>query len=233
MTPGRLDLDAVHASLADVQSNFSAINETLNSKREPMTQYILDNMMAGYERVDQFLAQELDLLQREQLSHFLELNHIVLCGRNWARNHEYYRHIYATQDHFYTAKPYNIGELVRWHHRHRHDPVWKRTAGLYVGTVSSPQLFIEGNHRTGALLMSYIMTREGLPPFVLNVDNAKAYFDPSSVIKSSRKRSYRTFFEIPKIKRKFGEFLEHQSDPKYLVQTDPAEERHEKAATTA
>jgi hypothetical protein len=48
--------------------------------------------------------------------------------------------------------------------------------------VSEPQLLIEGNHRTGALVLSYILAREGRPPFVLTAENAKAYLDPSTLI---------------------------------------------------
>jgi hypothetical protein len=49
---------------------------------------------------------------------------------------------------------------------------WKRAAGVYVRTLSEPELFIEGNHRSGALVMSYILAREGYPPFVLTAENA-------------------------------------------------------------
>ena len=35
--------------------------------------------------------------------------------------------------------------------------------------------------------MSYILARDGHPPFVLTVDNAKAYFDPSTLITKKKK----------------------------------------------
>jgi hypothetical protein len=50
-----------------------------------------------------------------------------------------------------------------------------------------PQLFIEGNHRTGALLMSYVLVRDGQLPFVLTVENAAAYFAPSAAIRDTAK----------------------------------------------
>ncbi|MEO1017404.1 MAG: hypothetical protein AAFY56_06895 [Pseudomonadota bacterium] len=220
MPAGTINLAAVWDSLAQVQRNFSTINETLQSKREPLSMLIIENLMAGYTRLNEILEGDIDLFQREHLTGILELNHIVLCGPGWRENHEYLSHIYATQDHFFSSKPYNIGELLRWYERHRREPIWKRTAGLYAGALSTPQLFIEGNHRTGALLMSYVMTRHGLPPFVLTPENAKAYFDPSTVIKYSHKKHIRTLFRIPKIKRKFGEFLKAQSDPRFLRASD-------------
>ena len=89
--------------------------------------------------------------------------------------------------------------------------MWRRAAGVYIYILSEPQLFIEGNHRTGALVLSYILAREGRPPFVLTAENAKAYLDPSTLITETRKHSLRAF-RIPKIKRYFAKFLKEQSD---------------------
>src|SRR4051794_33683070 len=75
----------------------------------------------------------------------------------------------------------------------------------------------KGNHRTGALIMSYILARDGKPPFVLSVENAIGYFDPSSVIKGTRKTTFALLFEIPRIKKRFAEFLHGQADRKYLA----------------
>jgi hypothetical protein len=75
--------------------------------------------------------------------------------------------------------------VLEWHARHEGESAWSRAAGAYVRTLSKPQLFIEGNHRAGALMMSYILVREGRPPFVLSVENAGAYFDPSAVIRNT------------------------------------------------
>jgi len=48
-----------------------------------------------------------------------------------------------------------------------------------------------GNHRTGALLMSYLLVRDGDPAFVLSVETAPAYFGPSSLLSGTRKGSPR------------------------------------------
>jgi hypothetical protein len=75
-------------------------------------------------------------------------------------------------------------------------------------------LFIEGNHRSGSLIVSYLLLRAGLPPFVLTLDNAKGYYNPSSVIRNSAKHGVKALFELPKIKKKYAAFLEDQApDP--------------------
>ena len=117
--------------------------------------------------------------------------------------------------------PFTVGGGIRdvfeWYDLHRDNSAWRRAAGVYISILSEPQLFIEGNHRTGALVMSYILAREGRPPFVLTADNARAYLDPSTLITETRKHSLAALFRIPKIKRYFAQFLKEQADRKYLM----------------
>ena len=96
-------------------------------------------------------------------------------------------------------------------------PPWRRAAGVYVRILSEPQLYIEGNHRCGALIMSYLLAREGKPPFVLTVDNAKAYFDPSTLINATRKTSFALLFKLPHLAQSFAQFLKEQADYRYLL----------------
>ena len=56
----RLDLKAIEQSLRDVQREFPKINERLQSRRDPMTDDVLDNMLAGYTFVDQAVADGID-----------------------------------------------------------------------------------------------------------------------------------------------------------------------------
>jgi hypothetical protein len=96
-----------------------------------------------------------------------------------------------------------------------------------MSVCCEPELFIEGNHRTGALVMSYILAREGRPPFVLTAGNAKGYLDPSTLVTETRKHSLVAMFRLPKIKRYFAKFLREHSDRNYLIsptgETAPSE----------
>jgi hypothetical protein len=86
-----------------------------------------------------------------------------------------------------------------------------------VRVLSKPQLFIEGNHRTGTLLMSYILMGAGQPPFVLSPENAAAYFDPSAVVRHLEKNSVAMLFRLPGIKRPLAQLLLDHSDRTYLL----------------
>jgi hypothetical protein len=105
--------------------------------------------------------------------------------------------------------------VVEWLSTHQRDSVWKQAAGVYVRVLSRPQLFIEGNHRTGALMMSYLLARAGRPPFVLMPESAREYFDPSTVLRETRKGALTTLFRLPRIKKRFAKFLTHHSHPRF------------------
>lgn len=223
--PFQMDIERIERSLRAVQANFDHINTTLDDLRDPMREEIVRNMIAGYCYVNELLRRNISLLQRDGLHHLLELNHIVLCGTDKVERKACRKHIKATTDRFYEQEEFCITDIRRWAEDHKKDSPWKRAAGVYIMHISQPQLFFEGNHRTGALLMSSILVRNGKPPFVLGLDNAKAYFDPSSLAKKTTKDFFGKYYTLPKIKKRFAEFLERQADPAYLVEVGK-EERH-------
>lgn len=217
MATRRLDIDAIERSLRDVQRDFSRINRIIKSKREDLSDDIVSNMLEGYTRIDYYLKRGKHLLTRKRRHEVLELNHIVLCGSTAAARREFKEHIEHTRDRFFFDPVFNIDMLLDWYLRHRKDDVWKLAAGWYTRQLSQPQLFFEGNHRTGALIMSYIMARRKQPPFVLSLDNAKGYFDPSSMIKRTHKSKGTLMFRLPGMGKKFAKFLKNHAEPRFLT----------------
>jgi hypothetical protein len=213
----RLNLTAIEASLRAVQDDFDRINRTLSTPRDPMTDSVRRNMMAGYRMVDEALASGFDPFELGYSQWLLELNTCVLCGPDIEKRREFSMHVAATGQHFYDQEGAGIGGLIDWLAHHRDDNVWFRAAGVYVYILSRPQLYIEGNHRTGSLIMSYMLAREAKPPFVLSVENAKAYFDPSTLVKDSRKHSLGMLITMPKLKKRLARLLKGNGAPEYLV----------------
>ena len=220
MSGYRLNLPAIEASLREVQREFPRINALLHSRRDSMTDAVVQQMLAGYTFVDIAIRQQHDLFDMKNVNGLLELNHIVLCGLDPAVRKEHQKHLEATEQRFYDQEGFDIGDILMWHHTHAHETPWKRAAGVYVRILSQPQLYIEGNHRTGALIMSYLLARDGEPPFVLTVSNAKAYFDPSTLIKQTKKTPSALLAKLPHMKRRFATFLHDQANDRYLRQGD-------------
>lgn len=216
----RLNLPAIEASLREVQREFPQINALLHSRRDSMTDEVVEQMLAGYTFVDTAIRQQHNLFDLKNVDGLLELNHLVLCGLNPTVRKEHKKHIEATAQRFYNQEGFDIGDILAWYHKHAHETPWKRAAGVYVRILSQPQLYIEGNHRTGALIMSYLLARDGEPPFVLTVGNAKAYFDPSTLIKQMQKTSSTLLAKLPHMKRRFAAFLHDQANDCYLRKGD-------------
>ena len=141
----------------------------------------------------------------------LELNTRVLCGTSEQKRREYHKHIAANNRYFYERTDAGIHDLYEWYTLQRHEPVWHRAAGIYIRILSEPQVFIEGNDRTGALVMSYILAKEGQPPFVLTAANAKAYFESSALIKKLPRNGLANLFRLPRLKARIADFLKDQA----------------------
>lgn len=213
----QLDLVAVEDSLRMVQKNFAKINQSLQMTRETLDDVIIENMLAGYAYLNKILTYQCNPLDRYELNHLLELNHLVLCGKDLKRRKNYQGHIKETTERFYKQEDFSIRDLRGWWGKHQKSSPWFQAAGINVLMLSRPQLFIEGNHRTGALLMSYILVANKKPPFVLTVDNAKAYFDPATLAKNTSKNVLGRLYKLPKIKKNFSVFLKEQADYRLLA----------------
>lgn len=217
MAARRFDLPAIEAALHALQRAFPRLNPDLKDRREPLGDDVVGNMLAAYALVDRLIANDVDLLAFGQLKWWLEINALVLCGTDPAQRARVADHLEATEERFYDSGQGGIRDVIEWHERSTHQSVWKRAAGIYIRLLSEPQLFPEGNHRSGTLLMSYILGREGKPPVVLTPDNAAGFFDPSTAIKQIRKQSLAMMIGMTGLKRHFAEFLKAQADERYLL----------------
>ncbi len=213
----RLNLTEIQHSLRKVQRNFESINKKLDVRRDPLEDIIIENILLGYKYIDRLLGKNIDLLHRRGLHHILELNHIVLCGDDLKTRKKFHQHVSSTTDRFYNQKECNIGNVISIYKKWQNKSAWKKAAAIYIYLISQPQLFFEGNHRTGTLLMSYILASEGKPPFVLSVNNAEAYFNPSTLAKLTRKSMITKMWKLPKIQKKFSKFLKKQGNQNFLV----------------
>ncbi|NEV64473.1 hypothetical protein [Thiorhodococcus minor] len=218
MPTSRLDLAAIERSLRAVQRDFDRINASLDTPRDPFDDEVLERMLAGYRFVDQLQAWNVDLLERGSSEQLLQLNCLILCENPGPALEECSPQFRLTMQRFYDdSSQGGVRALMNYLADHRHPTVWRRAAGVYIQMLSEPQLFFEGNHRTGALLTSHILVRQGRPPFVLSPENAKAYFDPSSLIKGYRKGTFKAMREMPRLRNRIADLLEATAVQAYLI----------------
>jgi hypothetical protein len=218
VNPLRLHIGRIEDELRDVQRHFPAINAVLTCRREDFTDTVRQNMVAAYEFLDAAVDDNLDFFSIEGLEALLQLNHLVLLGRGY--DPEAFRHhISLTRQRFFENFHMYVKPIRRWYRKHYTQNPFKVASQVYVGVLSQPQLFEEGNHRTGALIASGILLQNRRPPFVLSRQNAVAYFNPSSEIKFTDKRSIRGKLRLPKYQRDFREFLEKNVSEAYVRQS--------------
>jgi hypothetical protein len=214
---GVLNLAAIESALRELQRVFPEINRGLLDHRDRLDDEVLLNMLDGYAFVDRLISERVDIFEMGHSSYWLRLNATVLCGTDTAKLARHHRMLDATEARFYEEPGAGIGDVMNWYSFHRGKDVWRRAAGVYNRILSEPQLFIEGNHRTGALIMSYLLAREGQSPFVLTRKNAKGFFDPSSVVKKTKKKQFVGEIKFKRLTRDFAKFLVLQKNPDFLA----------------
>ncbi len=218
-SPARIDLTAVEEALCRMQHELDRAEARPVAWRDPMDGRVASNLLAGYAFIDAAAAEGIDVFAMGNLRHLLELNAIVLCGTSPDRRGAYAAHTAATERKFYEERDGGIRAVVEWLASHAAESPWSRAAGVYAQILAKPQLYIEGNHRTGALVMSYILLRDGRPPFVLTPGNARGYFELSAALRDTPKAGPATLFRLPGIREKLAALLLEHSDP---IFTTPA-----------
>ncbi len=217
MTGQRFNLESIEQSLREVQRKWPVLNQQLKHPRERIDDEVVENLLSGYTLVGQLLTSNIELFAMGNSRHLLELNVRVLCGANEQKRQEYTKHIQATKRYFYGRTDAGIQGLMEWYALRRHRSVWHKAAGLYIYVLSEPQLFIEGNGRTGTLLISYFLAREGKKPFVLTTANAKTYFEFSALVKALPRNSLLNLFRLPVLRNRIADFLKTQNDTCGLI----------------
>jgi hypothetical protein len=214
----RLDIDAIRSCLVDTQKNFDKINATLTVKRTPPTDEVINNLVAGYAQIDYYLANDMELFKIGNSELLLELNHLVLYHSAGISIEEDEHQFTATKKHFYETKGGGIGALMDWLAVSNKTTIYKQAASVFTHILSQPQLFIEGNHRTGSLIMSYFLVKAGHAPFVLSYDNARYFFEPAELTKKRRKQALLDeLLHLPKQTRKFAKLLRQEQTVNFLL----------------
>lgn len=219
----KFNLLNVETSLLGVEENWKKIDDELDheklGRRDVFDSVIRGHMMDGYRYLDSLLRKGIEPFSTEGVPQIMELNNVIHYGFDLQLRLEYNQAILANSEKFAQY----IVPIERWYKNHmksKPHPL-RVSAEVYVAVLGFPQLFIEGNHRTGNLISNWISMYYGHPPFVLSVENAVAYFRPSKEIKRfADKSTWRGRARLPKYRACFKRFWEQNIDFKYVGKTD-------------
>jgi hypothetical protein len=215
----RFNLDRIAASLRAFQADFDSVNARLSLHREPFTDDLLANLLTAYEFLNRALVRGFHIMTPAGQHTLLEMNHLVLCGADPRTRFEYHNHVLETRARFQKR----IGTMRDWFRKRQHkDDAFTLASVLYSRAVSQPQLFLEGNHRTGNLLVNFVLVSAGKPPFVVRSENAIEYFELSGAMKLSggegKLRAKRG--QVSRWRRQFADLLRSEVDTAYLSGRD-------------
>lgn len=217
----RPNLKRIEESYSMVLNSWARIDDELDSlhigrKDTPFDGILMENMLTAWEYLDFFIKKKnYSLLSAKGGPDMLEINHRVHYGVNSAQREEYQKAMNATAEKFSTQ----IGPIRQYYKKHmgKDTSVSKIAAEIYIAILGSPQLYIEGNHRSGSIVASWINLAHHKPPFVLTADNAIAFFRPAQEIKKFNKRSvWRSLTKLPKYKKDFEEFWTRHCDMRFV-----------------
>jgi hypothetical protein len=218
--PERLNLKLIDQSLESVGVHWKEIDDELEKRKigrkDVFTEVICNRLMVAYDYLDKLLEKGAEPFSQNSIAEMLVLNDKIHYGSDSQLQREYQSATKASTEQFFKR----IDLISNWYDKHkkRGDHPLKLASEVYVSILARPQLFIEGNHRTGNLIANWISVYYGYAPFVLSADNAIAYFDPSAKIKHfANKLSMIGKLQLPKYNESFKIFWEKYSDKKYLI----------------
>lgn len=218
----RPDLKAIEKSYNQVLAHWREIDDQLDAlkvgrKDTPFDKMLMDNMLCAWEYLDYFIEnKDYSLLSNKGGPAMLEINHRVHYGSDYALRNEYKKALDATTEKF-SKQIIPIRKQYKSNNKKKKS-IDRLAAEVYVAILGQPQLFIEGNHRSGSIIASWINLAHDKPPFVLTVENAIPFFKPAQEIKKFNKRArWRSLTELPKYKRDFKLFWQSHCNAAFMV----------------
>lgn len=210
----RFNLTSIHDSLTQFRAEFEKINDRLAMRRETFTEQMSGQIVEAYGFLNTLLAQDMDLFTPAGLHGLLELNHIVLCGTDPDNRAHYFTHLEETRKSFISR----IKPIKEWVLKKRAESnPYQLATGFYARQLSRPQLFLEGNHRTGNIVLNYLLISKGSAPYVVSAEDAHTYLDISGDIKFTDNGNYLdTALRMPGHKKRFRAFLKERVDERFL-----------------
>jgi len=209
------ELESIREALEGFRASFAEVNSRLTLERELLTSEMVERIVLAYEFLNDLLRKDMDVFTPAGLHAMLELNHLVLCGSDPSVRTGYYSHLTATRKRFLKRIGPVRSYVLKRRDRQR-DP-HEIATGFYSRMLSYPQLFLEGNHRTGNILLNFLLISAGAAPYVPTEAHAHLYLNLSGDFKlTERDNAFDTTLKMPKYRRQFQTFLTEYGDTRYV-----------------
>ena len=217
----RPNLKQIEESYKRVLRNWHKIDNSLELTKvgrrdQPFDKPLMENMLLAWDFIDYCIKKnDYGLLSIRGGPDMLEVNHRVHYGVNDSLRYEFRKAIDATTEKF-SRQVVPIRSYYKRKMKHGAS-TYHIAAEIFIAIVGMPQLYIEGNHRSGSIIASWVNLVNEKPPFVLTVENALAFFEPAQKIKNFDKKSlWRSMTRLPKYKQDFKTFWRNHCDLSFV-----------------
>lgn len=196
----------IESALTGLLQHFDVVQSRLDMRREALTGEMVEHLVSAYRYLNEMLQKGMDVFTPVGMYGMLELNHLVLCGDDPRVRTDYYSHLTATRQRF-LKRIHPIRKWVLKQQNRGRDP-YEVATGLYSRVLSYPQLFLEGNHRTGNILLNYVLVSAGESPYIATAEDAHVYLNLSGDFKlTERDNTFDTALKMPGFRKEFQRFL--------------------------
>ena len=214
----RLNLNAIRTTLLGFEASKANTGEHVDTR--------LMQLVAAYALLDEIVAGGRDLLSHGSSRAILELNHTVLYGNDSEYKKNFWRAMDASEYRFYNGDESatvhgvtgGIAALMQWCDTHRKLDCYERAAGIIIRTLASPQLFMEGNHRTSVLLASFELLCADKPPLVFSAEHAPHLLSCMKPIAQLTRGSLSCWIQERRLRGKLGQIIEHAANHEHVHQ---------------
>ncbi|AEJ60885.1 hypothetical protein Spith_0605 [Spirochaeta thermophila DSM 6578] len=212
---GTFCIPRIRESLQGFKKAFPSINRRLSVQREDFTDTLLEHILLAYQFLNRLLSRGIDIFSPAGLYALLEVNHLVMCGNDPATRLSFHLHIEETRRRYQE----NIDLILPWVRKARGKlPPFAFITEFYIKCLSHPQLFVEGNHRSGNILVNYLLVSEGFPPFIVTPETGYEYLELSGAVKfSSKEKVLDTVLPLKKAKKRLMRLFREHGDARYLA----------------
>ena len=208
----RLNLKAIQETLSGFEASKVKAGKHVNTR--------LMHLVEAYALLDEIVAGGRNLLSHGSSRAVLELNHTVLYGNDAQYKKRYRRALEASECRFYNGDESasvhgvtgGIAALMQWCETHKKLDCYERAAGIIIRTLASPQLFMEGNHRTSVLLASFELLRADKPPLVFSAKHAPYLLNSMRPIARLSRGSLSCWIQERRLRGKLGQIIKHAAN---------------------
>ncbi|MGQ7847561.1 hypothetical protein ACUNV4_23925 [Granulosicoccus sp. 3-233] len=216
VTGDRFDLGAIAEALHGLRRHMGQVNRRLDNHHQALDRDSVNQIVQAYSMIDHHLTEGLPLLSMGQSRSVLAVNHCVLFGMENSGNPDYCKALKASERHFYGVTGSGIGDLLDWYSRSRDQVVWDLAAGVYLHTIGPPQLFLEGNHRTGVILANYVLGKASQAPLVIDHRLAPTWFEVTEKVRSRRRSFLEPRFWLRSFHGELADLIQNHVNERYL-----------------